>query len=137
IITKSPREAKGSEVTFTGGFMSRDAGSKAGQGAGGLGGVNGSFADAPNDTWSYKVTAGYFTQTAFPRPSGSIPLITDPRDPTLKVGGAAYPADGTGSFGTAFANRGANEPKFDARVDRELGRKGRLTYEGGIAGTEG
>jgi outer membrane receptor protein involved in Fe transport len=94
IITKSPREAKGGEVTFTGGFMSRDAGSKAGQGAGGLGGVNASFADAPNDTWSYKVTAGYFKSAAFPRPSGSIPLITDPRDSTLKVGGAAYPADG-------------------------------------------
>ena len=137
IITKSPREAKGSEVTFTGGFLSRDAGSKAGQGAGGLGGVNASFADAPNDTWSYKVTAGYFKSSAFPRPTGQIPLITDPRDPTLKVGGAAYPVDGTGAFGTAFTNRGANEPKFDARVDQELGRNGRLTYEGGIAGTQG
>ena len=137
IITKSPREAKGSEVTFTGGFMSRDAGSKAGQGAGGLGGVNASFADAPNDTWSYKLTAGYFKSAAFPRPTGQIPLITDPRDSTLKVGGALYPVDGTGAFGTAFTNRGANEPKFDARVDQELGRNGRLTYEGGIAGTQG
>ena len=124
-------------MTFTGGFMSRDAGSKAGQGAGGLGGVSGSFADAPNDTWSYRVAAGYFKSAAFPRPAGTIPLITDPRDSTLKVGGAAYPADGAGAFGTAFTNRGANEPKFDARVDQELGRNGRLTYEGGIAGTQG
>ena len=137
IITKTPREATGSEVTFTGGFMSRDAGSKAGQGAGGLGGANASFADAPNDTWSYKVTAGYFKSAAFPRPTGQIPLITDPRDPTLKVGGAMYPSDGTGAFGTAFTNRGANEPKFDARVDQELGKRGRLTYEGGVAGTQG
>ena len=137
IITKTPREAKGSEVTFTGGFMSLDAGSKAGQGVGGLGGVNASFADAPNDTWSYKVTAGYFKSAAFPRPTGQIPLIADPRDSTLKVGGALYPADGAGAFGTAFTNRGANEPKFDARVDQELGRNGRITYEGGVAGTQG
>ncbi len=143
IITKTPREAKGAEVTFTGGFMSRDAGSKAGQGAGGLGGVNGSFADAPNDTWSYRVTAGYFNSAAFPRPVGQIPIIPDPRVPgaTLAagptVGGAIYPVDGPGAFGTAFVNRGTSEPKFDARVDQELGQNGRLTYEGGIAGTEG
>ena len=139
IITKTPREAQGSEVTFTGGFMSRDAGSKTGQGAGGLGGANASFADAPNDTWSYKVSAGYFKSAAFPRPTGQIPLITDPRDPAgkLTVGGAVYPSDGTGAFGTAFTNRGANEPKFDARVDQELGKNGRLTYEGGVAGTQG
>jgi iron complex outermembrane receptor protein len=137
IITKTPRESKGSEVTFTGGFMSRDAGSKAGQGAGGLGGVNATFADAPNDAWSYKLTAGYFKSAAFPRPAGQIPLIPDPRDPKLTVGGAFYPVDGPGAFGTAFTNRGANEPKFDARVDQELGKNGRLTYEGGIAGTQG
>jgi len=139
IITKTPREAKGAEVTFTGGFMSRDAGSKAGQGAGGLGGVSGTFADAPNDTWSYRVAAGYFNSAAFPRPSGAIPVIPDPRSttPGVTVGGAAYPADGAGAFGTAFTNRGANQPKFDARVDQELGKNGRLTYEGGIAGTQG
>jgi outer membrane receptor protein involved in Fe transport len=143
IITKTPREAKGGEVTFTGGFLSRDAGSKAGQGPGGLGGVNGSWADAPNDTWSYRVAAGWFESAAFPRPSGQIPVIPDPRVPgaTLAtgptVGGATYPADTTGAFGAAFENRGTNEPKFDARVDQELGRKGRLTYEGGIAGTRG
>src|SRR6185312_9133233 len=64
IITKTPREAKGGEVNFTGGWLSRDAGSSAGKGAGGIGGVNGSWADAPNDTWSYKVTAGWFDSAA-------------------------------------------------------------------------
>jgi outer membrane receptor protein involved in Fe transport len=83
------------------------------------------------------VTAGYFASAAFPRPTGQIPLITDPRDSKATVGGAFYPADGTGAFGTAFTNRGANEPKFDARVDQELGKRGRLTYEGGVAGTQG
>ena len=143
IITKTPREAQGAEVTFTGGWLSRDAGSKIGQGPGGLGGVNGSWADAPNDKWSYKVTAGWFDSAAFPRPSGQIPLIPDPRvaGATIAngetVGGAFYPADSTGAFGAAFANRGTNQPKFDARVDQELGRNGRITYEGGIAGTQG
>ncbi|HXD74367.1 MAG TPA: TonB-dependent receptor plug domain-containing protein, partial [Vicinamibacterales bacterium] len=143
IITKTPREAKGGEVNFTGGWLSRDAGSSAGKGAGGIGGVNGSWADAPNDTWSYKVTAGWFDSAAFPRPSGPIPLIPDPRIPGATiangqtVGGAVYPADGPGAFGAAFSNRGTNQPKFDARVDQELGRNGRLTYEGGIAGTQG
>ena len=143
IITKTPREAQGGEVTFSGGFLNRDAGSKAGQGAGGIGGVNGSWADAPNDRWSYRVAAGWFSSAAFPRPAGQIPLIPDPRVPgaTLAnrqtVGGAPYPVDGPGAFGTAFSNRGTNQPKFDMRVDQELGRKGRLTYEGGVAGTQG
>jgi iron complex outermembrane receptor protein len=139
IITKSPREAPGSEATFTGGFMSRDAGSSVGKGVGGLVGANASLADAPNATWSYRVSGGYFAADAFPRPSGTIPIITDPRDPTGRttVGGATYPADGAGPFGTAFSNRGANQPKFDARVDQELGSNGRLTYEGGVAGTQG
>jgi outer membrane receptor protein involved in Fe transport len=139
IITKSPREAQGAEATFTGGFMSRDAGSSVGKGVGGLVGANASYADAPNATWSYRVSGGYFAADAFPRPSGTIPIIVDPRDPTGKatVGGATYPADGAGAFGTAFSNRGANQPKFDARVDQELGSNGRLTYEGGVAGTQG
>jgi len=139
IITKTPREAQGGEATFTGGFLSRDAGSSAGKGPGGLVGANASFADAPNATWSYRVSGGYFAANAFPRPTGTIPIIPDPRDPTGRttVGGATYPADGAGPFGTAFANRGANQPKFDARVDQELGSNGRLTYEGGVAGTQG
>ena len=143
IITKTPRETKGSEVTFTGGFMSRDAGSTAGQGVGGLGGVNGSFSDAPNNTWSYRISAGYFNSAAFPRPVGTIQIIPDPRIAGATVangqtvGGATYPADGSGAFGTAFANRGTSQPKFDARVDQELGKNGRLTYEGGVAGTQG
>jgi len=139
IITKTPREAQGGEATFTGGFLSRDAGSSVGKGPGGLVAANASFADAPNATWSYRVSGGYLAADAFPRPTGTIPIIPDPRDPTGKttVGGATYPADSTGAFGTAFRNRGANQPKFDARIDQELGPNGRLTYEGGVAGTQG
>jgi outer membrane receptor protein involved in Fe transport len=128
IITKSPREATGSQATLTGGFISRDAGAMAGRGPGGMFGANASFAAAPNTTWSYRVSAGYFESDALPRPAGTIPVIADPRIPGATVGGATYPV---------FANLGTSEPRFDVRVDQELGRNGRLTYEGGVAGTQG
>src|SRR4029077_17272067 len=40
ILTKSPREAPGTNVTFNGGFIDRDAGSSAGMGVGGVYGAN-------------------------------------------------------------------------------------------------
>ena len=38
--------------------------------------VNGSHAQAVDDKWSYKLSAGYFTQDALPRPTGTIPIAT-------------------------------------------------------------
>ena len=137
IITKPPREAAGGTVTLTGGGFSRDAGSTEGKGMGGLFGVSGSFAQAPNDRFAYRLSAGFYHSEPLPRPTGRIPLIRDPRDPSKQVGGGAYPVDAEGTFGTAFRNSGTNQPKFDVRVDQEVGGGGRLTYAGGIAGTEG
>jgi outer membrane receptor protein involved in Fe transport len=138
IITKSPRETTGSEVTLSGGLVNRSAGSTAGQGAGKMFNANAIYANAPNDVWSYRVSAGYFNSDPFPRPVGQIPIITDPRDPTAKVGGAFYPADNsTGAPGASFSNAGTSQPKFDMRVDQEVGGGGRVTYEGGVAGTHG
>jgi outer membrane receptor protein involved in Fe transport len=136
IITKSPRESVGASATITAGGFSRDAGSGVGTGAGGVYGANASFAQAPNSRWSYRVSAGYFDSDPLPRPTGQIPIITDPRDPTAKVGGARYPADTAGMVGTAFENAGTRQPKFDARVDQELN-EGRVTYAGGVAGSTG
>ena len=136
IITKSPREQKGTTVVLSAGGFSRDAGSGAGKGAGSIFGANATFADAPNSIWSYRVSAGYFNSDAFSRPTGQIPLITDPRNPSATVGGAFYPIDGPGATGTAFQNRGTSQPKFDARVDQEIG-GGRITYAGGVAGSQG
>ena len=82
------------------------------------------------------MSAGYFNSDPLPRPTGTIPLIQDPRDPTATVGGAAYPSDATGALGTAFENEGTSQPKFDARVDQEIN-GGRITYQGGVAGTSG
>jgi outer membrane receptor protein involved in Fe transport len=136
IITKSPREAPGTTASVSGGVFGRDAGSSAGKGPGGIFGSNASFARVVNDRWSYRLSAGYFASDAFPRPTGTIPLITDPRDPSAKVGGAAYPDDRDGPLGTAFKNTGTSQPKFEARIDQEL-EGGRVSYGGGIAGSNG
>ena len=136
IITKPPRESVGTTVTMSGGWIDREAGSTVGQGAGTMFGTNATVTRAPSDTLSYRVSAGYFKSDAFPRPTGRVPVISDPRVPGGTVGGAPYPVDGAGPFGAAFANRGTSQPKFDVRVDQELS-NGRLSYSGGVAGTEG
>jgi outer membrane receptor for ferrienterochelin and colicins len=137
IITKSPREAKGTSVTLSAGMFSRDAGSTKGRSPGTIFGANASYADAPNSVWSYRVSAGYFNSDPFPRPTGQIPKITDPRDPTQTVGGAFYPADAPGIPGSgAYENQGTSQPKFDARVDQEIA-GGRITYAGGVSGSTG
>jgi hypothetical protein len=120
VITKTPRELAaeaGSSLTIgVGGFqrsaqgVDRDAGS--------LFYVNGSHAQAVNDKVAYKVSAGFFTQDALPRPVGTIP----------------------NSFNTPYpdyTNEGTSQPKFDARVDYSLADNATLTFNGGVAGTEG
>jgi outer membrane receptor protein involved in Fe transport len=138
IITKSPREAPGTTVNFSSGAIDRDAGSTIGQGAGAIFGANVTTSQIVDNRWSYRISAGYFDADRYPRPTGRIPLITDPRDPTGRttVGGAAYPIDGPGPFGSAFQNRNTKQPRFDARVDQELS-DAHITYEGGVAGTSG
>jgi len=120
VITKTPRELAaeaGSSLTIgVGGFqrsaqgVDRDAGS--------LFYVNGSHAQAVSDKVAYKISAGYFTQDALPRPVGTIP----------------------NSFNTPYpdyTNEGTSQPKFDARVDYSLADSATLTFNGGVAGTEG
>ena len=137
IITKPPRESVGTTVTFSGGYLDRDAGSGVGRGTGSMFGANATVTRAPSDRLSYRLSAGYFTSDALARPTGQIPVIDDPRQPGDVVGGAFYPLDSaTASAGTGFANRGTSQPKFDVRVDHELS-DATLTYAGGVAGTEG
>ena len=136
IITRPPRQSVGTTVTMSGGWIDRDAGSTMGQGAGTLFGTNATVTRAPTDRLAYRVSAGYFRSDAFPRPTGRVPIIEDPRVPGATVGGAFYPLDESGPFGVSFANRGTSQPKFDVRVDQELS-NGQLSYSGGVAGTEG
>jgi iron complex outermembrane receptor protein len=138
IITKTPRESAGMFVTFAGGTFDRDAGSGVGRRAGYTWGTNATMARAPNPQWSYRISAGYFDSDPFPRPSGSIPRIADPRDPRQFVGGAPYPIDGPAASGVAaFENQGTRQPKFDVRVDQELDSGGGVSYTAGIAGSTG
>ncbi len=137
IITKAPRDSVGTTVNMSGGWIDRDAGSTIGQGAGTMFGANATVTRAPTDTLAYRISAGYFQSDAFPRPTGTIPVIEDPRVQGGTVGGATYPLDGAGPFGAAFANRGTTQPKFDVRVDQELANGGQFTYSGGVSGTQG
>jgi outer membrane receptor for ferrienterochelin and colicins len=139
IITKSPRESPVTSITATGGMFSRDAGSTEGEDSGQTFGVHLSHAGAPNDTWSYRISGGYFDSDAFPRPTGTVPVSTHPLDPTFRTGGATYPADRTAARPgeQAFQNQGTKQPKVDLRVDQDMSNGGRITYSGGYAGTEG
>jgi outer membrane receptor protein involved in Fe transport len=125
-------------VTFGAGFFNRDFGSTEGDGVGGVLNTNATTSQLAGERWSYRLSGGFFSSSPYARPVGSIPLIPDPRDPTGRttVGGATYPADGDGAFGTAYRNQGTSQPKFDARVDQEI-QNGRVSYAGGIAGTRG
>lgn len=128
IITKTPREAAGGSVTLSGGIFDRDAGTLAGEDMGTSFGIGASWAAAPNDRWSYKVTAGYYNSDELARPTGMVPVGTHPLDPTIRTGGGTF---------SAFPNNGTSQPKFDLRLDQDLSSGARITYAGGVAGTEG
>jgi outer membrane receptor protein involved in Fe transport len=148
IITKSPRENEGFGLNLTAGLFSRDGGSREADGAGFEYGGSVSFADVLNDRWSYKLTAGYFNSDPYSRPVGTVPLACHPlgADPCraadgsalpggYPVGGAPYPKEEVG--GGNFVNSGTSQPRFDLRVDQDLRSGGRISYQGGYAGTEG
>ena len=95
------------------------------------------------------LTAGYYKSDPYSRPVGSIALdchpygVTPCRDASGKalpggfpVGGAPYPADQNGLG--SWENNGTSQPKVTLRFDQELkDNGGRITYEGGYAGTAG
>ena len=128
IVTKLPREAPGGYLTLTGGLFSRDAGSGVGDDPGQTFGTSAGWAAAPNDTWSYRVSAGYFNSDSWPRPVGTVPVGTHPADPQIKTGGGRDPV---------YENQGTSQPRFDLRVDQELSADSRLSYSAGAAGSDG
>lgn len=120
VITKTPRELAaegGRSFTIGVGTFDRDASGLDGT-AGGLFYVSGSHAVAVDDRWSYKLSAGFQSQSALPRPAGAIP----------NAFGTPYPT---------YINEGTSQPKFDARVDYDMADGARLVFSGGVAGTEG
>jgi outer membrane receptor protein involved in Fe transport len=118
VITKSPRELQGSSVTIGAGGFGRETSNKS-EGAGALFYVNGSHAQAVNDRWAYKFSAGLYTQDPLARPSGAIP-------------------NGTGTQYPAYTNQGTTQPKLDVRVDYDHpDGKQKLIFQGGVSGTDG
>ena len=112
-----PRRAARS-LTIGVGAFNRNVDRTATPDAGSLFYVNGSHAQAVNDRWAFKLSAGYLTQDPLPRPTGTIPNAFS----------TPYPP---------FTNEGTSQPKFDARVDYDIAGGGTVTFSGGVAGTEG
>jgi iron complex outermembrane receptor protein len=120
VITKTPRELAaqgGTSLTIGVGTFDRNVTGRD-QGAGSLFYVNGSHAQAVNDKWAFKLSAGYLSQDPLPRPTGTIPNQFN----------TPYPS---------FSNEGTSQPKFDARFDYDMTDGGHFVFGGGIAGTEG
>ena len=120
VITRSPREiaAQGANTfTIGAGAFNRNVPGRD-EDSGSLFYVNGAHAEAIDNHWAYKISAGYFTQDPLPRPAGTLPNAF--RTP--------YPT---------FVNTGTSQPKFDGRVDYDLTAGGTVTVAGGVAGTEG
>lgn len=118
IITKSPREMEGGSVMVSAGTFDRTVPGRD-EGAGSLFTVSASWAQAVDDRWAYKVSAGGMTMDPLPRPTGTLP----------NAFATPYPP---------FRNTGTTQPKFDGRVDYDFpdGRQ-KLVFSGGYAGTEG
>ena len=127
ILTFSPREAPGTSFTLSGGFFNKDVEDAPEVDDGALWGANISHAQIINDTWSYKLSGGYFNSDAFSRPVGRIPIGRIPGT-DIPTGGAPYPP---------FDNTGTSQPKFDFRLDQEIGSDSMITYAAGFGGTDG
>ena len=92
-------------------FSFRIGGGERGTGYGSL-----IFSGVSND-WSYKATGSYYTMDPWDRPE----TINNPLHTPANI----YP------------NSGTKQPKFDARVDRQLEGNQWLSFSGGYAGTSG
>jgi iron complex outermembrane receptor protein len=118
VITKTPREMQGTTVTMgVGGFDQTPKGGSDG-GTGSLFSLNGTYGQAVNDRWAYKLSAGVLTMDPLPRPTGTI----DNRFQT------PYPP---------YTNKGTTQPKFDVRADWDGDHNQRVVVAGGLAGTDG
>ncbi len=121
VISKSPREMQGTSATFGfGGFEGAN-----GQDGGPLWYISGTHAQAINDRWAFKLSAGAYSQDPLARPTGTIPCD---RPEVCLVKTTTYPP---------FANSGTTQPKFDARVDYDYPDGAKLSFSGGVAGTDG
>jgi iron complex outermembrane receptor protein len=116
VITKSPREMQGTSAILGIGTFERTND----QDAGSLWYISGTHAQAVNDRWAFKLSAGGYSQDPLSRPTGVIPGSPG--------AGTPYPT---------YTNTGTTQPKFDGRVDYDYTSGAKLQISGGVAGTEG
>jgi len=119
VITKSPREMQGTSAVLGIGTFERTN-----EDAGSLWYISGTHAQAVNDRWAFKLSAGGYSQDPLSRPTGVIP-------------GSPGSATGGGTKYPPYTNTGTTQPKFDGRVDYDFEDGRRLQFSGGVAGTEG
>jgi iron complex outermembrane receptor protein len=123
VITKTPRQIDGTTLTLAYGGVNRDV-DGSDQDSGETYNVHLTHAQAVNDRWAYKISAGVFNMEPFARPTGRVPL-----DPERGTGGGEYPP---------FPNTETTQPKLDARVDYDFADGNqKLIFAGGFAGTQG
>jgi outer membrane receptor protein involved in Fe transport len=116
VITKSPREMQGTSAILGVGAFERTNG----QDAGSLWYIGGTHAQAVNDRWSFKLSAGGYSQDPLSRPTGIIPG-----------------SPGAGTRYPDYTNTGTSQPKLDGRVDYDYEDGRKLSFTGGVSGTEG
>jgi outer membrane receptor protein involved in Fe transport len=121
VITKSPREMLGTSAVLGFGTFDRINGEDNGS----LWYISGTHAAAIDDRWAFKISAGGYSQEALSRPTGPIPCTISEACPGSR---GTYPG---------FANEGSTQPKFDARVDYDFPDGRKLSFSGGVAGTDG
>jgi iron complex outermembrane receptor protein len=117
VITKSPREIAGTTFTMGFGGFNRETANSS-QSVGSLFYLSGAHAQAVNERWAYKISAGIYSQEPLVRPTGDIP-------------------NGTGTQYPTFTNTGTTQPKVDFRLDRDYEDGKKLVFQGGVAGTDG
>lgn len=138
IRTKSPRQSEGFSLGLRAGTADRSEGSRADDGNATHWGGDFHWAQAPSDSFSYRVSGGYLEADAYSRPTGTIPITTHPLDSSVILGGAPYPTDNQGLPGqNAFRNSDTQQPRFDLRVDHDFENGGNFSWGGGYAGTQG
>jgi len=125
VITKSPREMQGTSAVLGVGGFDRQGSTGNSSGSGTLFYISGTHAQAVNERVAFKVSGGGYTQDPYGRPTGPIPCD---RAEVCAASRKDYPG---------YGNQGTTQPKFDGRVDYDFldGRK--LTFSGGVAGTDG
>jgi len=116
VITKTPREMQGTSATLGIGAFERTGT----QDAGSLWYLSGTHAQAINDRWAFKLSAGGYSQDPLSRPTGII-----------------RGSPGAGTPYPAFTNNGTSQPKVDGRLDYDYEDGRRLSFTAGLAGTEG